>query len=272
MGSETDTPPPTAPPLTGRRVHSRASRWMHWINFPLLAIMIHSGLRIYWANDVYDLSFIGIDWHFFPDGFYETLGLRARLARGIAVHFTMGWFFAINGLAFGVYLAATGSWRRFLPSVDDLKRIPPTLLHELGLRREPPEHSGEYNVVQQLAYATVLFLGALALLSGFAIYKPTQLSPLTAAFGGYDSARAIHFIVTMSFVAFFVIHVLQVARAGPRVFMSMVTGYLAEGGRRPVVEASQRVRSRVPTRPAPTARASSMPGEPDAVEEGGPDR
>lgn len=31
----------------------RAIRWLHWINFPLLFIMMWSGLRIYWADDVY---------------------------------------------------------------------------------------------------------------------------------------------------------------------------------------------------------------------------
>jgi hypothetical protein len=30
--------------------HSLAIRWMHWINFPLLALMIYSGLLIYWAD------------------------------------------------------------------------------------------------------------------------------------------------------------------------------------------------------------------------------
>ena len=29
------------------RKHRRGNRWMHWINFPLLSIMIWSGLRIY---------------------------------------------------------------------------------------------------------------------------------------------------------------------------------------------------------------------------------
>jgi DMSO/TMAO reductase YedYZ molybdopterin-dependent catalytic subunit len=39
--------------------HPRAIRWMHWLNVPLLVIMIWSGLRIYWANDVYSLRIGG---------------------------------------------------------------------------------------------------------------------------------------------------------------------------------------------------------------------
>ena len=30
--------------------HSIATRWMHWINFPLLFLMIYSGILIYWAE------------------------------------------------------------------------------------------------------------------------------------------------------------------------------------------------------------------------------
>ena len=29
--------------------HPLAIRWFHWINFPLLALMIWSGTLIYWA-------------------------------------------------------------------------------------------------------------------------------------------------------------------------------------------------------------------------------
>ena len=36
--------------------HPLAIRWFHWLNFPLLAIMIWSGLLIYWANDVYKIG------------------------------------------------------------------------------------------------------------------------------------------------------------------------------------------------------------------------
>ena len=35
--------------------HPLAIRWFHWLNFPILACMIWSGLLIYWANDVYKI-------------------------------------------------------------------------------------------------------------------------------------------------------------------------------------------------------------------------
>jgi len=36
--------------------HSLAIRWFHWVNFPLLTVMIWSGLLIYWANGVYRIG------------------------------------------------------------------------------------------------------------------------------------------------------------------------------------------------------------------------
>ena len=207
--------------------HRRGNRWMHWINFPLLTVMIWSGLRIYWA-DLRDPFGVGIGgWHWFelfPDWVNDRLGLERRLARGMAFHFTFGWLLTLNGAAFFVYLWRTGGWRNFVPTRDDLRTIPAVLLHEVGLRKEAPPQ-GKYNGMQQLTYAVVLLMGTLAVLSGFAIYKPTQLNLLTTMFGGYESARFVHFWVTIGFILFFGIHIIQVARAGFRNFWSMVTGY-----------------------------------------------
>jgi thiosulfate reductase cytochrome b subunit len=74
----------------------------------------------------------------------------------------------------------------------------------------------------------VLVMAAILVVSGFAIYKPTQLYPLPLLFGGYQGARLTHFTMTIGICLFFVVHILQVARAGWNNFRSMVTGYLVE--------------------------------------------
>lgn len=206
--------------------HRRGSRWMHWINFPLITIMIYSGLRIYKAEDIYAFGIFGWEWFkFFPDNFYDSLDLNARLARGLAFHFNFAWLFTLNGLAFAIYTWRTGEWREMVPSRKYLKNAGLVVLHDLHLRKEAPPNRGRYNEAQRVTYSLVLFLGLMAIFSGFAIFKPTQLSFLTWMLGGYTSARVIHFIVTITFCLFFVIHILQVIRAGTRNFMSMVTGY-----------------------------------------------
>jgi thiosulfate reductase cytochrome b subunit len=68
-------------------------------------------------------------------------------------------------------------------------------------------------------------MGVGSLLTGLAIYKPTQLHLLTTMLGGYEMARWLHFWLTMAFVAFFVIHVAQVIRAGWNTFRAMIIGY-----------------------------------------------
>ncbi len=68
-------------------------------------------------------------------------------------------------------------------------------------------------------------MGFFMLLTGLAIYKPTQLYWLCAMLGGYEWARAEHFILTILFVLFFVIHIIQVIIAGWKNFRSMITGF-----------------------------------------------
>jgi len=97
--------------------HPLAIRWFHWISFPTLFLMIWSRLLIYWTNDVYRLGLGGITlFHFFPDWFYQRLGIPQRLAEGMALHFLFMWLFFANGertfctLRFGrVAQAAAGS-------------------------------------------------------------------------------------------------------------------------------------------------------------------
>ncbi len=213
------------PGRVAREKHPRAIRWMHWINFPVLTIMIWSGLRIYWSFDVSRVPSIRFgEETLFPEGFYDVLQLDRKLARGMAFHFSFGWIFLINGLLYVAYLAASREWKHVVPGRQAFKDAWGTLLHDLRIRKEVPVH-GKYNALQQIAYTGVTVLGFLAVATGFAIYKPTQLAWLTTMFGGYTSARLIHFVVTMSFLAFFVVHIIQVVRAGFGNFWSMITGY-----------------------------------------------
>ena len=161
-----------------RLVHPRAIRWLHWINFPLLMVMIWSGLRIYWAEDVYALGIGSWQWFaFFPDAVYETFGLERRLARGMAFHFAFGWLFVINGAIYGIYLLATKEWRHILPDRHAAREAKDVVLHDLHLKKELPPQ-GKYNAAQRISYTAVLVMAIIIVVSGFAIYKPTQLYPL----------------------------------------------------------------------------------------------
>lgn len=219
-----DEPPPVR---VARRKHTLTSRWMHWLNFPLLIIMLWTGLRIYNANPVHAIDVLGLRFEFFPQGFFDFFDAHRRLAKGIGYHLTFGWLFAVNGVAFGLYLAISGRWRELAPDRFTARELPQVVAHDLRLRPDAPPQ-GKYNAAQRLAYSAVLGMGALMLITGFAIYKPVQLRPLVVVLGGYETARLIHFTVSLAFIAFFALHILQVVRAGWRNFASMITGYELE--------------------------------------------
>lgn len=194
--------------------HALAIRWFHWLNFPILSLMIWSGMIIYWANDAY---------FSFPDWFYEKAHLSFRLGEGMSYHFLFMWFFAINGICYVTYTALSGEWRELLPGRGALGQAFQVVLHDLGIRKEPLPPA-KFNAAQQIAYTGIVLMGLGSLLTGLAIYRPIQLSFLTQTFGGYGTTRLLHFLLTLGYVGFFFMHVGQVIKAGWPNFKAMVTG------------------------------------------------
>ncbi len=211
--------------------HSLATRWFHWINFPLLFVMVWSGLLIYWANDVYRLG-----WgdktilKFFPDNIYKALNIPFRLSEGMNLHFVFMWFFAINGFLYFLYLVFSGEWKTIFPNKKSLHESFLVILHDLRIKRGLPPQK-KYNAAQRIAYTGVIILGFLMLITGLAIYKPAQLNWLCNLLGGYAAARIEHFVITILLVLFFVVHIIQVIFAGWKNFSSMVTGFETEKSR-----------------------------------------
>lgn len=194
--------------------HPLAIRWFHWLNFPLLSLMIWSGLIIYWANDVYVAL---------PEWLYDQAHLSYRLAEGMSYHFVLMWFFIANGIGYVTYTLVSGEWRHLVPKRDALREAFQVVLHDLGIRKEPLPPA-KFNAAQQLAYTGVVVMAMGSVMSGLAIYRPVQLWPLVTLLGGYKSARLIHFLLTVGYVGFFLMHVAQVVRAGWANFKAMVTG------------------------------------------------
>src|SRR6476661_1711356 len=87
--------------------HPLLIRITHWINFPILVIMLWSGVAIYWANRAY--------WPNFPSSWYTYLGFSGRLAEGLSYHLTFMWLFALNGLIYFFYMIFSGKWREITP-------------------------------------------------------------------------------------------------------------------------------------------------------------
>ncbi|WP_224746325.1 cytochrome b/b6 domain-containing protein [Mucilaginibacter glaciei] len=205
--------------------HSLLMRWTHWVNFPLLTIMIWSGMLIYWSNDVYTLTIFGHQFfRFFPDWFNNFFNIPGRLAEGMAFHFLFMWFFALNGLIYVLYTIISGSWRELLPQRKSFKEAWLVLLHDLHIRKMAPPQN-KYNAAQRIAYTAIIVMGFGSLITGLAIYKPVQFSTITWLCGGYHLARIAHFVLTIGYVFFFLIHVFQVVLAGWNNFRSVISGF-----------------------------------------------
>ncbi|HVR10676.1 MAG TPA: cytochrome b/b6 domain-containing protein [Thermoanaerobaculia bacterium] len=220
---------PASVPAPGKRPLVHRHHWLvrvtHWANAVLLAGMIASGLQIYNAFGHFGKR----GGPFYPnpfDGkpFPRWSGLGGWLAGGLIWHFALAWPFVITGAAYLLYLVFSGEWRSLLFRPSDVPRAVAMQLYYLRLRKEHPPQ-GKHNALQKGAYTFILLLGIISVLSGFAIYKPAQLSWLTAMFGGYELARYWHFWAVFLFLAFTLVHVTLVLVVDPASLRAMITGW-----------------------------------------------
>ncbi|KQW37796.1 cytochrome b/b6 domain-containing protein [Rhizobacter sp. Root404] len=152
------------------------------------------------------------------------------LSMGRHWHFFFAWLFVINGVAYVAYAIASGHLSRdLLPTRAELRRIGHSIRDHLLFRHETGEAAKRYNVLQNLAYLTVIFgLLPLVILAGLA------MSPrIDAVFpgwvdllGGRQSARTLHFLAAAGLLLFVLIHVFEVLINGAwNQIRSMVTGW-----------------------------------------------
>jgi thiosulfate reductase cytochrome b subunit len=236
--------------------HPLAIRWFHWVNFPVIMIMIWSGLLIYWANDEYHIQLGSLmDIKFFPEFIYNALDLGGHLATGMAFHFTLAWFFALNGIAYVLYTAISGEWRYLVPRKESFYEAWRVLLNDLFIKKYDHPKT-KFNGAQRIVYTSVIVMGLGSLLTGLAIYKPIQLNWLTWILGGYKTARLLHFCLTMAFCGFFVVHIAQVVRAGWNNFRAMVAGFeIVQDAPTSTIEST----SETPLTPSPTLSPNRSP-------------
>ncbi len=148
------------------------------------------------------------------------------------LHFQAAWLFVLTGLLYTISLVFSGhfaqrpapamrndlSWRAFSKQCGD----------HLRFKRPGPADAWSYNVLQRLTYLFVIFvLVPLMIWSGLAM-SLTFVSAFPATvtlLGGEQSARTIHFFVTLFLVLFLLVHVVMIFLAGFRSRMrAMITG------------------------------------------------
>ncbi|OQW68621.1 MAG: hypothetical protein CTY37_05570 [Methylotenera sp.] len=145
-------------------------------------------------------------------------------------HFFFAWLFVINGVCYIAYSFAIKHVQRDLAvTKQDRATIWQSIKDHIRFKHDTGEDAKRYNVLQKIAYLSVIFiLLPLVILMGWAMspFLNSLLPGWIDLFGGRQSARTIHFIVAWLLVGFVFIHVFQVIITGLwNNLRSMITGH-----------------------------------------------
>jgi thiosulfate reductase cytochrome b subunit len=185
-------------------------RVMHWINAVAIILMIMSGLQVYNASPLFKSL-----------TFSHNITLGSWLGGALLWHFAAMWLLMVNGLAYLVTGLATGRFKKKLFPISP-RGVISDAVAALTFKLSHDDLS-KYNQVQRVLYAGIIAVGIVIVLSGLSMWKPVQLQYLTALFGGYDTARYVHFFCMASIVAFLAVHVL-LALLVPKSLRAMIIG------------------------------------------------
>ena len=205
--------------------HHPVVRITHWVNVVALTIMVGSGLRIFNAYPAFARR--GETFCCYP---FEHHAIPAWLTFGGWLggarhwHFAMMWVLAVNGLVYLAFIYLHGEWRDLVPRRGDI-RDAWEMVEVLHLPAEGSSAAGQaQRAAEGRRTSRCPIVGALAVLTGLAIWKPVQLAPLTDLLGGYVWARYWHFLVMLALVALAIGHVFMVFAVDPYSLRSMITG------------------------------------------------
>jgi thiosulfate reductase cytochrome b subunit len=230
--------------------HTALVRVTHWITTLCFFALLVTGLeivvshpRFYWGETGSVLTPalfvlpIPASRSTVPTGYGFVLPDQNGWSRYL--HFQAAWAAVLTGFLYVVYGLATRHFRKnLLPAGTDLswRALSGEIASHLRFMSPGAAEAWSYNALQRLAYLFVIFvLFPLVIWTGLAM-SPAVASVFPAAvsvLGGQQSARTIHFFVTLFLVAFLLVHLIMIALAGFRNRMrAMITGR-ARAGKEP---------------------------------------
>ena len=163
--------------------------------------------------------------------YWATIPSTYNLALARRWHLFFAWVLVLSGSAYLGWSVLNGHvWRDLAPRLREL--TPGHIWHDVKqharLRFPTGDAALHYNILQKLAYVSVLFLLVpLIVLTGMTMSPGLNAAwpGLLDLFGGRPSARTLHFVVATSLVLFVLVHLLMVVLAGPfNEVRSMITG------------------------------------------------
>jgi thiosulfate reductase cytochrome b subunit len=158
---------------------------------------------------------------------WATLPAYQDLAMGRRWHFFFAWILVLNGLIYFAYLIGRRHIRDLWPSLADVRAIPRAIADHARLRFPAGDEALHYNVLQKLAYLSVVIAFPVLILAGLTMSPAMDAAfPwLLTLFGGRQAARAAHFLLATYLVLFVIVHLVMVVLSGPINNMrSMITG------------------------------------------------
>jgi len=231
--------------------HSAVVRVTHWITTLSFLALLVSGVeilishpRFYWGeagNDLTPPLFklpIPASRDLVPTGYGYVLPDQNGWSRSL--HFQTAWVAVFTGLVYVSFGLFSGHLRRnLLPARAGLSwsGLMGALARHIRFKPASEDGARSYNVLQRLTYLVVVFgLFPLVVWTGLAM-SPAIASAVPAAvsvLGGQQSARTLHFFVSVLLVLFLLVHIVMVSLAGfwSRV-RSMITGHPAGAEERP---------------------------------------
>ncbi|HEY3739671.1 MAG TPA: cytochrome b/b6 domain-containing protein [Bryobacteraceae bacterium] len=222
--------------------HTALVRLTHWITALCFILLLITGVeivishpRFYWgeAGNVLTPALFSLpipaSRASVPTGYGYVMPDQNGWSRYL--HFQSAWLLVLAGLLYGIYGLVSGHFRKNLvPAKSDLswRRISAVLASHLRLKRPGAGEASSYNVLQRLSYLFVVFVAfPLIIWTGLAM-SPGFVSviPATAAIlGGQQSARTIHFFLTIFLSLFLLVHIAMIVLAGFGSRMrAMITG------------------------------------------------
>ena len=222
--------------------HNAVVRVTHWLTTIGFLALLVSGLeivvshpRFYWGETgnvltsaLFSLP-IPSSRATVPTGYGYVLPDQNGWSR--ALHFQAAWLLVLTGASYVMWGAVSGHFRKhLLPDANDrsVAALSRAFARHLRFARPSAAEAWSYNVVQRLTYLVVIFA-----LFPFVIWTGLAMSPAfvsavpstVTVLGGRQSARTLHFLVSVLLVGFLLVHVAMIwfAGFGTRV-MAMITG------------------------------------------------
>jgi len=221
----------TAPVTKLAPRHSAVVRVTHWITTICFFTLLLTGIeivishpRFYWGETgtvltapLFQLP-IPSSRRLVPTGYGYVLPDQNGWSR--ALHFEAAWIAVLTGLLYVISGLLTRHFRKnLLPGRAGLswRALWTSFAKPFRLERTSAAEASSYNALQRLTYLFVIFVlfplviwSGLAMSLGFASAFPWSVTLL----GGRQSARTIHFFVSLALVLFLLVHVAMVCLAG----------------------------------------------------------